>query len=50
LKCKNIHGAFYRFIEVFEKLYERTPKPEDEESDFKIQVAQDMQMSVGVRR
>ncbi len=37
----------YRFIEAFEKLYGRTPKPEDAESDFKIKVAQDAQMSVG---
>ncbi len=40
----------YRFIEAFEKLYGRKPKPEDAESDFKIQVAQDMQMSVGGAR
>jgi hypothetical protein len=39
-----------RFIAAFEKLYGRKPKPEDAESDFKLQVAQDMQMSVGGAR
>ena len=29
------------------KLYGRKPKAEDADGDFKIQVAQDMQMSVG---
>ena len=40
----------HRFIEAFEKLYGRKPKSEDAEGDFKIQVAQDMQMSVGGAR
>jgi hypothetical protein len=39
-----------RFIEAFEKLYGRKPKAEDADSDFKTQVAQDMQMSVGGAR
>ena len=40
----------HRFIEAFEKLYGRKPKPEDAEGDFKHQVAEDMQMSVGEAR
>jgi hypothetical protein len=40
----------HRFIEAFEKLYGRKPKPEDAEGDFKNQVAEDMQMSVGGAR
>jgi len=40
----------HRFIEAFQKLYGRKPKPEDAEGNFKIQVAQDMQMSVGGAR
>jgi hypothetical protein len=39
-----------RFIEAFEKLYGRKPKAEDANGDFKIQVAQDMRMSVGGAR
>ena len=39
-----------RFIEAFEKLYGRKPKREDAEGDFKIRVAQDMQISVGGAR
>jgi hypothetical protein len=39
-----------RFIEAFQKLYGRQPKAEDADGDFKIQVAQDMQMSVGGAR
>jgi hypothetical protein len=39
-----------RFIEAFEKLYGRKPHAEDADGDFKIQVAQDMQMSVGGAR
>jgi hypothetical protein len=39
-----------RFIEAFEKLYGRKPKAEDADGDFKIQVAQDMQMSLGGAR
>jgi len=37
----------HRFIEAFEKLYGRKPKPEDSEGDSKNQVAEDIQMSVG---
>ena len=40
----------YRFIEAFEKLYGRKPTLEDAERNFKIQVAQDMEMSVGGAR
>jgi hypothetical protein len=40
----------HRFIEAFEKLYGRKPKAEDADGDFKIQVAQDMRMSVGGAR
>jgi hypothetical protein len=39
-----------RFIEAFEKLYGRKPKWEDAQGDFRIRVAQDMQMSVGGAR
>ncbi len=39
-----------RFIEAFERLYGRKPKAEDADGHFKIQVAQDMQMSVGGAR
>ena len=39
-----------RFIEAFEKLYGRKPKKEDADGDFKLQVSQDMQMSVGGAR
>jgi hypothetical protein len=39
-----------RFIEAIEKLSGRKPKAEDAEGDFKIQIAQDMQMSVGGAR
>jgi hypothetical protein len=39
-----------RFLEAFEKLYGRKPQLEDADGDFKIQVAQDMQMSVGGAR
>ena len=39
-----------RFIEAFEKLYGRKPRPEDAEGNFTIQVAQDMEMSVGGAR
>jgi hypothetical protein len=37
----------YRFIAAFEERYGRKPKLEDAEGDFKLQVARDMQMSVG---
>jgi hypothetical protein len=40
----------YRFIESFEKLYGRKPIQKDAEADFKIRVAQDMQMSLGGAR
>ena len=40
----------HRFIEAFEKLYGRKPSPEDAEGNFTIQVAQDMEMSVGGAR
>jgi len=40
----------HRFIEAFEKLYGRKPRPEDAEGNFTIQVAQDMEMSVGGAR
>jgi hypothetical protein len=39
-----------RFIVAFEKLYGRKPKAEDADGNFKIQVAQDMQMSLGGAR
>ncbi len=39
-----------RFITAFEKLYGRKPKADDADDDFKIQVAQNMQMSVGGAR
>jgi len=39
-----------RFIEVFENLYGRKPKRDDLEGDFKLQVALDMDMSVGGAR
>jgi len=41
---------FHRFIEAFERFYERKPRLEDADGDFEIQVAQDMQMSVGLAR
>jgi hypothetical protein len=40
----------YRFIVAFEERYGRKPKVEDAEGDFKLQVARDMQMSVGGAR
>ena len=40
----------HRFIEAFEKLYGREPKPEDAEGNFVTRVAQDMRMSVGGAR
>ena len=40
----------YRFIEAFEKLYGRKPNPQDAQGNFRIQVAQDMQISVGGAR
>jgi len=40
----------HRFIEAFEKLYGRKPRPEDAEGNFTVQVAQDMEMSVGGAR
>jgi hypothetical protein len=40
----------HRFIEAFEQLYGRKPKPEDADGDFRTQVAEDMQMRVGGAR
>ena len=40
----------YRFIQAFEALYGRKPTLEDAEGDFKIRVAQEMQMSIGGAR
>jgi hypothetical protein len=39
-----------RYIEAFEKLYGRKPRPKDADGNFAIQVAQDMEMSVGGAR
>jgi hypothetical protein len=39
-----------RFIEAFERLYGRKPRPEDAVGVFMVQVAQEMQMSVGGAR
>ena len=39
-----------RFIETFEQRYGRKPELEDTEGDFKLQVAEDMQMSAGGAR
>jgi hypothetical protein len=39
-----------KFIEAFTERYGRAPEPEDAEGDFKMQVAQDMNMSVGGAR
>jgi hypothetical protein len=39
-----------RFIEAFEKLYGRKPKPEDAEGKLAKQVAEDLDMSVGGAR
>ena len=36
----------YRFIQAFESLYGRKPTHEDAQGDFKIRVAQEMQMSI----
>jgi len=49
-KCKKIHSAFYRFIQAFETLNGRKPTPEDAEGDFRIRVAQEMQMRIGGAR
>lgn len=40
----------HRFIQAFEELYGRKPTSEDAEGNFAIQVAQDMEMSVGGAR
>jgi hypothetical protein len=40
----------HRFIRTFEALYGRKPTPEDAEGNFKMRVAQEMQMSVGGAR
>jgi hypothetical protein len=50
MEMQNNTGRVDRFIEAFEKLYGRKPKAEDADGDFKILVAQDMQMSVGGAR
>ncbi len=50
MQMQNNTERIDRFIEAFEKLYGRKPKAEDADGDFKIQVAQDMQMSVGGAR
>jgi hypothetical protein len=36
-----------RFIDAFEKLYGRKPRPEDVVGDFTVQVARDFRMRVG---
>lgn len=50
MEMQNDTKRIDRFIEAFEKLYGRKPKAEDADGNFKIQVAQDMQMSVGGAR
>ena len=50
METLNNSERVHRFIEAFEKLYGRKPRPEDAEGTFTIQVAQDMQMSVGGAR
>jgi hypothetical protein len=40
----------HRFVAAFEKLYGRKPRPEDATGNFTVQVAQDMEMSVGGTR
>lgn len=50
MEAQNNSERVHRFIEAFEKLYGRKPRPEDAEGTFTIQVAQDMQMSVGGAR
>lgn len=39
-----------KFIDSFEIIYKRKPTLEDAEGDFKLRVAQDMNMSVGGAR
>jgi hypothetical protein len=39
-----------RFIDSFQIIYKRKPTLEDAEGDFKLRVAQDMNMSVGGAR
>ena len=39
-----------RLVAAFEKLYGRQPRPEDAKGNFTIQVAQDMEMSLGGAR
>ena len=39
-----------RFITAFEMLYGRKPRPEDAAGNFTVQVAEDMEMSVGGAR
>ncbi len=50
MEMQNDTERIDRFIEAFEKLYGRKPKTEDADGDFKIQVAEDMQMSLGGAR
>jgi len=50
VEMQNNRERVDRFIEAFEKIYGRKPKAEDADGDFKIQVAQDMQMRVGGAR
>ena len=40
----------HRFIAAFERLYGRKPRVEDVKGNFTVQVAQDMEMSVGGAR
>ena len=50
LKWNQTRNEFCRFIQAFESIYKRKPTLEDAEGDFKLQVARDMQMSVGGAR
>jgi hypothetical protein len=47
LSMREEKERIFRFIEAFEQRYGRKPKLEDVEGGFKLQVARDMQMSVG---
>lgn len=49
-KMQEDRERIYRFIQAFETLYGRKPAPEDADGDFKIRVAQEMQMSIGGAR
>jgi len=50
LEMQETKERVQRFIEAFERVYGRKPKQDDAEGNFKLQVAQDMQMSVGGAR